>query len=166
MSSTPASQLNWSYLPSNLGDYFFHLSTNGTDTANFRDKVFANTAGAATGKFRLGIANSAGSLVAQNPRDLTTNATYAIVTRYNAATGDSTLWVNPVNAQSSSVTASDNPGSSIIGGVALRQPGCCIGSLAIGPMKVGTAFSDVWTAPARPTLNDRALGGQCGPELD
>ncbi len=46
--------------------------------------------------------------------------TYAVVSRYNAATGDSTLWVNPVNEQSASVTASDNPGSSIIGGVGLR----------------------------------------------
>jgi hypothetical protein len=145
--------VNCSYTPSNLGDYFFHLSTNGVDSSTFRDKVFANTAGAAAGKYRFGIANQAGGVVAQDPRDLITNATYAVITRYNAATGDSTLWVNPISAASPSVTASDNPGSSLIGGVALRQPGCCIGDLAIGPMKVGTAFSDVWTAPTQPHLD-------------
>jgi hypothetical protein len=57
------------------------------------------------------------------------------------------------------VTASDNPGSSLIGGVALRQPGCCIGDLAIGPIKVGTSFANVWTPPARPTLNIVSSGG-------
>ena len=63
------------------------------------------------------------------------------------------LWVNPVDAKSPSVTSADNPASTTIGGVALRQPSCCIGNLAIGPMKVGTAFSDVWTAPAQPHLD-------------
>jgi len=82
-----------------------------------------------------------------------TRATYAIVSRFKAATGESTVWVNPENEQSPGVTASDNPGSAIIGGVAVRQPGCCIGDLAIGPMKVGTAFSDVWTAPSEPHLD-------------
>ena len=44
--------------------------------------------------------------------------------------------------------------------MALRQPGdYYIGDLTIGPMKVGTAFSDVWTAPARPTLNIALSGG-------
>ena len=87
---------SWSYLPSNLGDYFFHLATNSTDSSSFRDKVFANTSGAATGMFRLGIANQSGSVGAQNTRDLIVYATYAVITRYNAATGDSTLWVNPI----------------------------------------------------------------------
>ena len=59
----------------------------------------------------------------------------------------------PLNEQSPGVTASDNPGSSLIGGLHLRQPGCCIGDLTIGPIKVGTAFSDVWTAPAHPHLD-------------
>ncbi len=80
-------------------------------------------------------------------------ATYAVVTRYNAATGDTVLWVNPVNEQSAGVTACDNQGTATIGGVGLRQAGCCTGDLAIGPMKVGTSFSDVWTAPAQPQLN-------------
>jgi hypothetical protein len=78
-------------------------------------------------------------------------ATYAVVTRFNAATGESVLWVNPSNEQSPSVSASDNPASVIIGGVGLRQGGPS-GDLTVGPMKVGTAFSDVWTKPASPLL--------------
>jgi hypothetical protein len=151
--------VNSSLPPSYLGEYFFHLSASGLDTSNFRDKVYANNANAADGKFRFGIANTASSVTQQFPRDLMTNATYAVVTRYNAATGDSTLWVNPVNEQSSAVTASDNAASSTIGGVALRQAGCCTGDLIIGPMKVGWAFNDVWTAPTRPILNIVRSGG-------
>jgi hypothetical protein len=147
-------------LPTYYGSYFFHLSTNATDTTNFRDRVFDDTENAAPGLFRFGIANASTAWVQQFPRDLTTNTTYAVVTRFNAATGDSTLWVNPVNEQSASVTASDAPQSTLIGGVALRQPGdYYIGDLTIGPMKVGTAFSDVWTAPARPMIVLQNSGG-------
>ena len=150
--------VNFSLSPSLSGDYFFHLGTNSTDAFNFRDKIFASTAGAAPGSFRLGIANSAGAAAAQNARDMVVGATYVVITRYNAATGDSTLWVTPANAQSYSVTASDNPGTAVIGGVALRQSGCCIGDLAIGPIKVGTSWSDVYEyvappVPAQPSLN-------------
>ncbi|MEI8044867.1 MAG: hypothetical protein WCL11_25880, partial [Verrucomicrobiota bacterium] len=150
--------VNFALKPSSLGEYFFHLSASGTDSSAFHDKVFANSAGAAPGKFRLGIANFSGSMVAQNPRDLDTNVTYAVITRFNAATGDSTLWINPVATTSSGVTASDNSGSSTIGGVGFREPGGAIGDIAVGPMKVGTAFSDVWTVPARPTLNITVSG--------
>jgi hypothetical protein len=140
--------------PTYYGTYFFHLSSSGTDTSNYRDKIYDGTQNAAPGMFRYGIANTATSWVKQYQRDLWTNATYAVVTRYNAATGDSTLWVNPVNEQSTSVTASDAPQSSTIGGLSLRQPGdYYIGDLTIGPIKVGTAFSDVWTAPTQPHLD-------------
>lgn len=151
--------VNFSFLPSNLGDYFFHLGSSGTDTLNFHDKVFSQRTGAATNRFRLGISNTGGSAVQQVARDLSLGATYAVVTRYNSATGDSTLWVNPINASSSSVTASDNPSSSTTGGVGLRQPGGAIGNLTVGPMKVGTSFSDVWTAPTQPLLSSSVDGG-------
>ena len=143
--------VNFSYLPSNLGDYFFHLSSSGTDTSNFRDKVFAQQLNAAAGMFRLGIANMATTPV-QLPRDLASNQTYAVVTRYNAGTGESALWVNPTSEQSPAAIATDSAGtSSTIGGVGLRQPGCCTGDLAVGPIKVGTSFSDVFS----PTVHSR-----------
>ena len=147
-----------SYLPSPSGDYFFHLGASAGDTTSFHDKVYVNTAHAAAGKFRIGIANTASTPI-QFTRDLLLGATYAVVTRYNAATGESTLWVNPITTQSPSVIATDNSSSSTVGGVALRQAGCCTGDLAIGPMKVGTSFSDVWTAPAQPLLSSQVDNG-------
>jgi hypothetical protein len=145
-----------SFLPSALGDYFFHLATSGTDSSSFHDKIWANKANAAAGKFRLGVSNVGAEV--QHPRDLAVGATYAVVTRFNAGTGQSTLWVNPVNEQSSSVVATDTQGLSTIGGVALRQSSGT-GDIAIGPMKVGTQFSDVFSAPAAPVLNYVISGG-------
>jgi hypothetical protein len=145
-----------SFLPSAAGDYFFHLAASGADSSSFHDKIFANKANAAAGKFRLGVSN-VGTEV-QHPRDLSVGGTYVIVTRFNAGTGQSTLWVNPVNEQSTSVVATDTQGTSTVGGVALRQsPGT--GDIAVGPMKVGTQFSDVFTAPTAPVLNYNITGG-------
>ena len=143
--------VNFSYLPSPSGEYFFHLSDSAGDTSNFRDKVFSQRLNAPTGMLRLGIANMATSPV-QLPRDLATNQTYAVVTRYNASTGESTIWVNPISEQSPSATSTDSPGTATIGGVALREA-TYQGDLAIGPIKVGTSFGDVFTPPEKTALH-------------
>jgi hypothetical protein len=149
--------VNFSSLPSFGGEYFFHLSSSGTDTSAFHDKVFANRANAATGKFRLAIANFVGTAVAQLPRDLMLGATYAVVTRYNSGTGDTVFWVNPTNEQNPGAAASDSPGTSTTGG--RPSSGRLLHrDLAIGPMKVGTSFNDVWAAPAQPVLNSQVDG--------
>ena len=148
--------VNCSFLPSAAGDYFFHLAASGADSSGFHDKIWANKANAALGKFRLGVSNVGGEV--QDPLDLSVGGTYVVVTRFNAGTGLSTLWVNPINEQSSSVVANDTQGASTIGGVALRQSSGT-GDLAIGPMKVGTQFSDVFTAPVSPQLTYVISGG-------
>jgi hypothetical protein len=148
--------VNCSFLPSGVGDYFFHLAASGADSSGFHDKIWANKANAATNKFRLGVSNVGAEV--QNARDLSVGGTYVVVSKYNAGTGQSTLWVNPVNEQSASVVATDTQGATTIGGVALRQSSGT-GDLAIGPMKVGTRFSDVFTAPAWPTLTYTTSGG-------
>ena len=142
--------VDFSLLPSPGGDYFLHLKESKADTINFRGKIFARTTGAAPGQFRLGIANQANSPV-MLPLDLSTNTTNTVVMRYNAGTGESVLWVNPVNEQSSSATAQDSPGQSTIGGLALRQPGSAIGDIVIGRIKIGTSFTDVVTVVPPPT---------------
>jgi hypothetical protein len=152
--------VNFSFPPSPGGDYFLHLSSSASDTINFRCKVFGASKGAAAGMFRLGIANTANTPVLL-PTDLATNTTYTVVTRYNAATGESLLWVNPYSEQSPAAVANDNPGSALIGGVGLRQAGSAIGDLAIGPMLIGTSFSDVATvvpAPAPEPLHASVVG--------
>jgi hypothetical protein len=135
--------VNFSYLPSPNGDYFFMLKTNAAGTGDYHDKVTAQTKNAAPGKFRLAIANFASAATASLGIDLKTNTTYTVVTRFNSATGESVVWVNPFNEQSPSAIASDSPGSAIVGGVGLRQPSSAIGDLTVGPMKVSTEWSDV-----------------------
>jgi hypothetical protein len=152
--------VNFSALPTPAGSYFLHLKSSDVDTSNFRGKVFANTANAAEGKFRLGIANSVNTPV-QFPLDLDLNTTYTVVTRFNAGTGQSALWINPTSELSPHALATDNPGSTTVGGIALRQdPG--IGDLAIGPIKVGTSFSDLISSnqPQPERLEYRIEAGQ------
>ncbi len=141
--------VNFSYLPSSNGNYFLHLKASDIDTINFRGKVFASAAHAAEGKFRLGIANIVNSPV-EFPQDLELGTYYTVIARYNSGTGHSTLWVNPTSEQSPGAVATDTPGSSDIGGIALRED-TGMGDMAIGPIRIGTSFSDVFTVPPVPT---------------
>jgi hypothetical protein len=140
--------VDFSVVPSKSGNYFLHLKSSDVDTLNFRDKIFVAASNSPAGMFRLGVANTANQPV-QFPLDLSLDTTYTVVTRYNAGTGESVLWVNPINEQSAHVTATDTPGSSTIGGIGLRQD-TGIGNIAIGPIKIGTAFSDVLAVSQAP----------------
>lgn len=150
--------VNFSYLPSVGGDYFFSLKQSDTDTINFRYKVFSQRANAAVGKFRLAVANYANAPV-QLDRDLSSNVLYEVVGRYNSGTGESVLWVNPLSEQSAGAVATDQPGSADIGGVALRQPGSYIGDLVLGRLRVGTTFAEVFTPPPAQTLHFQPTNG-------
>jgi hypothetical protein len=152
----------FSFLPSNLGDYFVHLKSSAADSLNFRCKVFAATNGTSGGKFRLGIANQQNS-PAMLARDLSLNQTNTVVVRYNSGTGQSVLWVNPRTEGSAHATATDSPGESTIGGVALREPGSAIGDMAIGHLKIGTSFTDVASIvppPSPETLQAQIINGE------
>jgi hypothetical protein len=139
--------VNFSFLPSNLGEYFLHLKSSDTDNLNFRCRVFAQTTNAAAGKFRLAISINSASASAQLPVDLDLDTTYTVVTRYNSATSASTLWVNPASESSQSVSATDLPNTSTIGGIGLREANF-MGDMTIAALRVGTKFTDVVTAVA------------------
>jgi hypothetical protein len=145
-----AFQVNFSVLPSPNGNYFVHLKSSASDNINFRARVFASTTNAASGSFRLGVANNSAAQSIQFPLDLSLNAIYTVVTRYNSTTGESVLWVNPISENSTSVAAPDLPSTTAIGGIALRED-TFMGDMAIASLKVGTSFSDVFTAPVAPT---------------
>jgi hypothetical protein len=141
--------VNFSFLPSSAGNYFLHLSSSTNDTLNFRCRVFAQTNGAADGSFRLALSINAAAASVQFPLDLDLNTTYTVVTRYNSATSESTLWVNPNTESSPSVSATDQLTTSTVGAISLRET-TGIGDLAIGSMRIGTQFTDVIT-PTAPT---------------
>lgn len=134
--------VNFSALPSTGGTYFAHFK--GAGTANFRAKLFALTSGAATGKFRLGLANSANNASVTNVADLALGTDYRVYLRYVINTGTATLWLEPESEASPSVTAADAASSATLTSFALREDSG-MGTLALDELRIGTSFADVYT---------------------
>jgi hypothetical protein len=132
-----------------FGSYFLHLKDDGT--ANFRARVFVTVTNAAANKFRFAIQNSTSTNVPdQYPVDLDLGSQYTIVTRYDLATGVSTLWVNPSAETNPSVTATDPAITSVITTVALRE-NLGIGQVMVDDLIVGTTFNAALGSTSTPT---------------
>jgi hypothetical protein len=127
--------------PSQAGDYFAHFKDTSLGTT-FRAKIFASTTNAAPGSYRLGIANAVNTVNAQFPMDLNTDQAYLVVVRYNTATAESVLWVNPTSESSTYVSATDAAAASSVGSYGLREEGG-IGIVNIDNLVIGTAFTEV-----------------------
>ncbi len=128
-------------LPSVTGNYFAHLKDSVAGTT-FRGKIYVSTSNAASGHYRVGIANAANSVNAQFPQDLNLNETNSVIYRYNSGTGGSTLWVNPASQNSLSVTASDDTTANAIGAFGLRQD-TGIGTIYLDNLIVSSSFNDL-----------------------
>lgn len=155
--------LSQSALPSSSGSYFMHYRDSAAGST-FKGKVFASTVNAASGKFRLGVANSANVVTAESqfPLDLSLNTTYTVLTRYNIGTGETRLWVNPNSETDPSVGATDAASPSIIGAIALREEaGSAPGIENLDDIKIGTSYTDVLTVTnvvVPPTLSVSLVG--------
>lgn len=103
-------------------DYFAHLKDTGTIL--FRSRVFISPP-AGGGAFRVGIAaTSSGTSPTVNwSTDLNLNQAYRIVHSYNATTGSSELWVDPVDENSPKITSGPFAAATgvLISGFAIRQ---------------------------------------------
>ncbi|MEP6664072.1 MAG: endonuclease/exonuclease/phosphatase family protein, partial [Verrucomicrobiota bacterium] len=124
--------------------YFAHFNPG----SGFRAVVFSSTSGAASGSFRLGVANSNTSGNAnsgQLTNNLSLNQNYFLVIRYAVATGSSTIWLNPVSESDASVTATDTVTTASVTAFSFRQTGG-EGIMTIDDLRIGTAFADV-TSP-------------------
>lgn len=131
----------------NSGAYFTFFKDSGT--SNFKARVYALTNGAAAGTYRLAIANAAASPSAVLPVDLNLGQEYIVVTRYNVATGRSTLWVDPRYETDPSATATDNSSAIAILAIAFRQDSS-MGITTIDDLVIGTSFTDVVPFVAAP----------------
>ena len=143
--------VNFSALPlSGTGTYFAHFKDDGI--SNFRCRVFATITGAASGMFRVGVANASATGVIVL-KDLMLATDYTLVMRYNSGTGASTVWINPgfESAASDRADGTDTVTAVGITTFALRQSnaGGGMGVLALDNLKIGTAFSDVVTPALR-----------------
>jgi endonuclease/exonuclease/phosphatase family metal-dependent hydrolase len=147
-------KINCTNLPSSAGGYFAEFKNGGTD---FRARIFAQTAGAASGAFRVGIANAGSSPTAFFNADLLTNTDYTVVARLAVSNVVSTLWINPAAETNAGVTATDITSAINVTAYGFRENGSSgtIGIFFIDDLRVGTTFPGVVTnAPplARPVI--------------
>lgn len=96
---------------------FIHLYD--AASANLVCSIATSILDAPEGYFRLRIANGTG--YTEHPADLAVGATHTIVFRYDVSAARSTLWINPENEASPSVTATDSHAPVPISSVGLRQ---------------------------------------------
>ncbi|MCB0034755.1 MAG: hypothetical protein KDE51_12070 [Anaerolineales bacterium] len=121
------------------GLYFIHFNS----VNNHRARVFvvAPTGG---GDFGLAISADSSTPSATWASDLDFDTTYRIVASYNAATGESKLWVDPVNEASLHVSHTGTAGTTF-DSLSLRQSTEYTGNQILDNIKVGTTFDDVPT---------------------
>jgi hypothetical protein len=123
------------------GNYFAHMRSTA-NPFNFRSRVFTTDAGAT---FTFGIASTSSGDTPTVPWGVALNfgQVYTVVHSYNAATGESKLWVDPVTEASASVssTAAVAAGEAI-DNYAFRQSGSSVQQFC-DDLKVGETFADV-----------------------
>ena len=137
-------KVNYTNLPSSAGSYFAEFKNDGT---GFRARIFAQTAGAASGAYRIGIANAASSPSTVINADLQTNTDYTIAARLDVSNVVSTLWLNPAAETNAGVTATDTASTITVTSYGFREDGSSgtIGNFFVDDLRVGTAFPDVVT---------------------
>jgi hypothetical protein len=136
-------QVTFTALPTISGAYFAHFKDN--TIFGFLGRVWASTANAATGKFRIGIGNSSGTtnITAQFPLDLDINVAYTVVTRLVLSNAVSTLWINPASESDTHVTDNTLVTTNLVNiyAYALRQS-TGEGNISISNLVVSTSFND------------------------
>jgi endonuclease/exonuclease/phosphatase family metal-dependent hydrolase len=137
-------KINYTNLPASAGSYFAEFKNDGT---GFRTRIFAQTANAASGAFRIGIANGSSSPSAEISSDLQTNTDYTIVARLDVSNVVSTLWLNPAAETNAGVTATDTASAITVTSFGFREDGSSgtIGNFFVDDLRVGTTFPDVIT---------------------
>ena len=146
------------------GSYFAHLKS--TTANEFYARIGATTDPTVTaGNFRLAIATEAWTTAAsiEHPTELSLNTDYLVVFKLDLATDRATLWVNPVNEASTSVTSTDAPSfSGQIAQFALRQGTSgstgWSGANTVDSIRIGTSFADVVPEPGTAGLLAVAAG--------
>lgn len=154
--------INFSDLPfssgTNIsGSYFAHFKS--TAANEFYGRVGANME---SGALRLALANEAWDAArsVEFPQDLQLGRDYQVVLRLDLATDQSTLWIDPLNETSTSITATDAFGfAGTINAFGLRQgtsgSGANLGApgnLFLDNLRIGSSFQDVVAVPEPGTL--------------
>ena len=131
--------------PDGNGSYCAHFKDSGF---GFRGR-FGLLSPAGSGDFTVAINTSSANLGAGGvwATDLSFDTNYTIIISYDAATGDSNLWVDPTSVSSTSVTANGSAGT-LIETVCLRQSNDHTGFIYISELVAGDTFGDVLPVPS------------------
>jgi hypothetical protein len=139
------------------GNYFFHLKDSGVSAFRARTGIVGPSAG---GGFRMAInADNANLGAGAQSGDLAFDTWYRVVINWNAATGESRLWLNPT--QESDPFLSHTSGATAglaISSVALRQSADYTGFQRIDNVVVGQSFADVQPVPEPASIAALGLG--------
>jgi len=139
-----------SSVPGTTGSYIAALwdGESGVDTDYFARLQVAQ--GSTTSKVKFGVLNDNGNPVVYSGSEFDLNTTVRIVIGFDFSTMTPTLWINPTNASSPSVTDSVaaifNGSATTVGNVLLRQT-TGIGTTAVDNLVVATTFSEVAAVP-------------------
>lgn len=126
-----------------FGLYFAHFYS-GLPTTGFRGRtgIVQPTNG---GDFALAM-NASGSRLNEGttwPGDLSYDTTYRTVVSYDASSGESKLWLDPVDVNSTSIANSAGAATgTLIEGFALRQSNDYVGTQVIDNLVVATTFEE------------------------
>lgn len=146
-------KVNFSTLPTGSGTYFAHFRD--STTGGFRCRLFANTTGAAAGKYRLGISSITSAIGTNITTDLDTGIEYKVVVRFSGST-NATLWINPTS-ESSFVNRGDAPAEALNSYTGTRyfafRQAASEGIMTVDDLQVGTSFSDVQTIGGPPSIS-------------
>ena len=140
-------------------EYFSHFSESGTFNFTARTDVAAFSASG----YRPGIATTSSVAETVWGSDLAYNTDYRMVVGYSFTTGLATLWIDPTDDSSSSITSTTSVISSGIDGFNLRQSSAAPDqALTIGSLRVATDFAAVVPEPSTYAMLALAGAGFAG----
>ena len=150
----------WTAMPGNSTGPFVHLGDRVAGDSQYFVRVHTVVNDVPENFFRLGVAAGPGSTYVNLARDLTTNVTYHIVTRYDMEAGEGSLWVDPASEGDPSVTARDIPGDQV-GSVGLRQASG-MGTILLNDLSVRMITGPSITAISPPSAGNLDLEFDAG----
>jgi hypothetical protein len=140
-------------------DYFIHLKD--STSANYNARLALDDPTDTNRDFSLSIwASSEGDGQADWNGDFDFGEEIIAVVEWNNATGDATLWVNPVDINSTSITDNELPDAMrAVEALALRQDGGSSSVVTIPVVSIGTDF-DAVLAAVQPAGGDVVVAGE------
>jgi hypothetical protein len=148
-------------VPGTTGSYIATLWDGETGSATDYVARLQVAQGSTTSKVKFGILNDTGNAVVFYGSEFDLSTAVRIVVAFDFSTMTSTLWINPTDASSTSITdtvaASFSNPSNTLGNFLLRQASG-IGTTAVDNLTVATTFAEVAAVPEPATVALIALG--------